>query len=134
VSCCSLCPLDYSVAVELDYVIDWHKQYSHNYEWGELPSYLTSEQASSKTHFQRVRSSFLHYDLVFYSIEKELNFVRRKASCGLQESFRLHPRHPRPISSVYEVRSCTTKLVFYRIAKTHNFMREKVVLAILGLR
>jgi hypothetical protein len=57
-----------------------------------------------RTNFQPVQSVFLHYDLVFYSIEMELNFVRRKASCGLQESFRLHPR---PISSVYEVRSCT---------------------------
>jgi hypothetical protein len=76
----------------------WYEQYFHNYECGEFPSYLTCEQASSKAHFQPVQSSFLHYDLLFYSIEKELNFARRKASRGLQAPFSI-------------------KLVFYRNEK-----------------
>jgi hypothetical protein len=42
------------------------------------------QKASFKTHFQPVQSSFLHYEPVFYSVPKEGNFVRRKASCCLQ--------------------------------------------------
>jgi hypothetical protein len=90
---------------ELGYVVDWHKQYFHNYEGGGVPSYLTFEQASSKTNFQPVQSSFLHYELVFYGIAKEGNCRPRKASCGLQEPF---PAGfiEKAMSSMDEVRSC----------------------------
>jgi hypothetical protein len=72
----------------------------------KIPSYLTFEQASSKTHFQPVQSSFLHYELVFYSIAKEGNFRPGKASFDLQEPF-------------------SGKLVFYRNPKERNCARWK---------
>jgi hypothetical protein len=62
----------------------------------EFPSYLSFEQASSKTHFQPVQSSFRHYELVSYSIAKEGNVRPRKARFWLQGPF-------------------SGKLVFYRI-------------------
>ena len=104
--------------------------------WNSHRISLLIEQASSKTHFQPVQSSFLHYELVFYSIPKEGN-------CGAGKVVVASQNQSQKASSIHvqHVRSsflALSKLVFYKIAKERNFVRRKVRFclqrAIFGLR
>jgi hypothetical protein len=88
--------------VQLDSVPDWQKQYFDNYERGEIPSYFTFEQASSKTHFQLVQSVVPDYEFVFFKIAEQRNFVPRKGSVGPPRTVP-GQLHQRSVSSMYHL-------------------------------